>query len=99
MSDIRFALIGCGRIVKNHAEPLTEIRGATLAAVCDINIERAKAVSEKFKVPMYSNYHTMLARENIDVVNIITPSGMHPFHLNDVISRYKKHIVIEKPMA
>lgn len=96
---VRFAIIGCGRIVKNHARPLTELPGATLVAVCDIDCDRAKAASEAYRVPMYTNYHTMLTREGIDVVNIVTPSGMHPAHVIDVIQRYQKHVVVEKPMS
>ena len=34
----------------------------------------------------------------IDVVSIITPSGMHYEHASDVIDNYKKHVIIEKPM-
>lgn len=99
MKELRFAIIGCGRIAKNHIAPLTEIEGAKLVAVCDLIPERAEGYAQKHNVPAYTNYHTMLKKENIDVVCILTPSGMHPAHTIDVINRYKKHIVVEKPMA
>jgi len=99
MSDVRFALIGCGRIGKNHVGPLTEIQGAALAAVCDLVPERAHVFAERCGVPAYTNYHSMLQREAIDVVCILTPSGAHPAHAIDVMQRYQKHVVIEKPMA
>jgi predicted dehydrogenase len=41
----------------------------------------------------------MLRREKVDVVCILTPSGMHPAHTLDVMRRYRKHVVVEKPMA
>jgi len=41
----------------------------------------------------------MLRKEKIDVVNILTPSGMHVSHAMDIIRRYRKHVVIEKPMG
>ncbi len=41
----------------------------------------------------------MLARESVDVVCILTPSGAHPAHAIDVMERYGKHVIIEKPMA
>jgi UDP-N-acetyl-2-amino-2-deoxyglucuronate dehydrogenase len=99
MFDIRFALIGCGRISKNHIGPLTEVPGANLVAVCDLIPERMEGWKQKFGIPAYTNYHTMLQHEEVDVVCILTPSGMHPAHSMDVISRYKKHVVVEKPMA
>ncbi len=99
MSDIRFAIIGCGRIAKNHLGPLTELPGAKLVAVCDIISERAEGYAQKYGVPAYTNYHTMLRNEQVDVVCILTPSGMHPQHTIDVIQKYRKHIVVEKPMA
>lgn len=97
--EVRFALIGCGRIAKNHVGPLTELQRARLVAVCDLVPERARAYSEKFDVAMYTNYHSMLQSEKIDVVSILTPSGMHSHHAVDIIRRYKKHVTIEKPMA
>ena len=99
MKTLRFALIGCGRIAKNHAAPLREIPGAELAAACDIVPDRAQSFRARYGVPVYTNYHDMLAEEKIDVVNILTPSGMHPVHAIDIIDRYRKHVVIEKPMA
>lgn len=99
MKKIRFAIIGCGRVAGNHLRAITSLPGAQLVAVCDLVAERAQAYSKEFGVPWYSDYHTMLQREEADVVNIITPSGMHPTHAIDVMKTYRKHVVIEKPMA
>lgn len=99
MGKIKFALIGCGRIAKNHVAPLTELPRAQLVAVCDLIPDRAKPFGQKHAIPVYTNYHSMLKKEKIDVVNILTPSGMHPRHAIDVMGRYQKHVVIEKPMA
>jgi UDP-N-acetyl-2-amino-2-deoxyglucuronate dehydrogenase len=96
---LRFGLIGCGRIAKNHVGPLAEMSGASLSAVCDLKPERAEAVARQAGVPAYTDYHEMLSREPIDVVSILTPSGMHPIHAIDIIERYAKHVVVEKPMA
>lgn len=99
MPVVRFALIGCGRIAKNHVGPMTELPNAELVAVCDLKEERARALSEKCGVPMYTNYHRMLLKEQVDVVSILTPSGMHSAHAVDIMRRYRRHVVIEKPMA
>ena len=41
----------------------------------------------------------MLKNEYVDVVNILTPSGLHAKHTIDIVKKYQKHIVVEKPMA
>lgn len=98
-ATLRFAMIGCGRVAGNHLNALQELPGAKIAAVCDIVPERARQYGEQFGVPWYEDYHEMLRKEQVDVVNVITPSGMHPSHVVDVIRQHRKHIVVEKPLA
>ncbi len=97
--EVRFAIIGCGRVAKNHVGPLTEIPRAKLVAICDLSTERSEPISDKHHIPAYTNYHEMLQKEQIDVVNILTPSGMHPTHAIDIMERYGKHVVVEKPIV
>lgn len=101
MSDkkLKFAIIGCGRIAYRHIEILAhELPQASLVAVCDIVPEKAKKYAEKYNIPYYTDYHEMLKKEDIDVVNILTESGYHAKHALEVMD-YGKHIVVEKPMA
>lgn len=97
---LKFALIGCGRIAKRHSELLGhgQIQNANLVAVCDIDLGKAKKIGEQFGVPFYANMYEMLENEDIDVVCILTESGRHAEHVVS-IAKYKKHIVVEKPMA
>ena len=60
---------------------------------------RAKQIADKLSIPYYTNYHDMLKNEEIDVVNILTPSGLHAQHTIDIVENYQKHIICEKPMA
>src|SRR6185312_15625715 len=98
-SQIRFAIVGCGRVAGNHLDAIARLPRAAIAAVCDLDIARARAYSDTFGAPWYTNYHEMLLAEAIDVVSIATPSGMHPRHAVDVMEQHRKHVVIEKPMA
>lgn len=97
---LKFALVGCGRIAKRHSELLGEgqIRGAELVAVCDRVLERAERISDKYKVPCYQCYHDMMKSEDVDVVVVLTESGLHAAHTID-LAKYGAHIVVEKPMA
>lgn len=97
---IRFALIGCGRVAGRHVEALQAAPDAELAAVCDMVEERAVERSVQGRVPYYLNYHEMLtAHPEIDVASIITPTGSHFEHASDIVSRYGKHLALEKPMV
>jgi predicted dehydrogenase len=99
-STINFALVGCGRIAYKHAEILNgQLPNTNLTAVCDIDIKKAKQTGEKYGVPYYTSYDEMLSKEEVDVVNILTESGNHAKHTIDIVRKYKKHIVVEKPMA
>lgn len=95
---LNFALIGCGRISRKHVAVLGELEGANLAAVCDIVPERAKAVAGPLGIPWYADFHEMLEKEKIDVVNILTPSGLHGRHAL-AVAPHGVHVVVEKPMA
>jgi predicted dehydrogenase len=98
---LRFALVGCGRIAPRHAELLSkgQVRNASLAAVCDIDEAKARAFGAKYGVPAYKDMDEMLKKEKgIDIVTVLTPSGLHAQHTISLAS-YGKHIVVEKPMA
>ena len=97
---LNFALVGCGRIAKKHAELLGtgQISNARLTAVCDIVEEKAKSFGQKYNVPYYTDMDEMMQKENIDVVSVLTESGYHARHTIN-LAKYGKHIVVEKPMA
>jgi predicted dehydrogenase len=98
-SLLRFALVGCGRVAGNHLDAIARQPRASIAAVCDLDAARAQTYGDAFGVPWYTNYHDMPTSEPIDVVSIVTPSGMHPRHAAEVMQVHRKHVVIEKPMA
>ena len=99
---IRFALVGCGRIAKKHAEIIggQQIPNAELMAVCDLREDRARAYGEKYSVPWFTNMHEMVKKigDRIDVLNILTESGNHAANVLE-LADYGKHFVVEKPMA
>jgi UDP-N-acetyl-2-amino-2-deoxyglucuronate dehydrogenase len=95
---VKVAIIGCGRISGHHCRSIVETEGVELVAVCDLDIEKANVYREQFGVKAYANYHQMLSENpQVNTVAIITPSGMHYEHALDIISRYQKNIIVEKP--
>lgn len=101
MKKLRFALVGCGRIAKKHAEVLSkQLPDAELTAVCDIKSDRARAYGDRYQIPFFTDMHEMMKSvgDRIDVVNVLTPSGNHAEHVI-ALAPYEKHLVTEKPMA
>jgi len=93
------ALIGCGRISGKHLESIAQLTDdLKLVAVCDIIAERAKSAGEKYGADWYTDYDKMLARDDIDIISICTPSGLHPEH-GIAAAKRGIHVVSEKPMA
>ncbi len=95
---VRIALVGCGRISRNHFEAIDKVDGLALAAVCDSVVERARAAGEGQGVPWFTSYDAMLAEAPCDAVAICTPSGLHPPH-GIAAARAGRHVISEKPMA
>lgn len=97
-SNLNFALIGCGRIAARHAQILNDMEGVKLVSVADINVERARSYANKYGLNYYADYRDMLEKEDIDVVNVLTPSGNHA-EIGIDTANTGRHVVVEKPMA
>lgn len=94
----KVAIIGCGRISGHHCRSIVQAEGATLVAVCDLELSKAELYKNEFGAKAYQNYREMLdANPEINTVAIVTPSGMHYEHSLDIIRTYKKNLIVEKP--
>lgn len=99
MDKIKLGIIGCGRISKNHFEAVSQIPEAEFIAACDIIDSRLQTVSENYGIKkLYTNYKDMLENENLDLVSICTPSGLHP-QIGMDVANHKINVLTEKPMA
>jgi len=100
MGMLRFALVGCGRIAKRHAELLGtgQIAHAQLAAVCDVVRAKAERIGERFSIPHFEDMHDMMQAIHPDAVVVLTESGRHAEQVLALV-RYRRDIVVEKPMA
>ena len=96
---IRFALVGCGRISKNHIDALARhAERAELTAVCDIDPAALQLASERSHAQPFSSLAELLKARVADVIILATPSGMHAEQaIASANSGY--HVVTEKPMA
>jgi UDP-N-acetyl-2-amino-2-deoxyglucuronate dehydrogenase len=95
---INFAIVGCGHIAKKHAEAIENIKDANLVAVCDKVSENMNYYITKYGAIPYEHLSELLLDQDIDVVNICTPSGSHA-QIVIQAAKAKKHIIVEKPIA
>lgn len=95
--DVKFAIIGCGRIAKRHAEQI--IKYGKLVAVCDVIEEKAKTLAHEYECKSYYSLDTLLQNEiEIDIVAICTPNGLHAAH-SILCLNAKMHVLCEKPLS
>jgi UDP-N-acetyl-2-amino-2-deoxyglucuronate dehydrogenase len=98
MSRFRIAVVGCGRISRNHFDAIARIPEFELTATCDVVEERAREAAEAHGVPHFTAIGRLLEVAPVDVVAVCTPSGLHPQH-GVLAARAGKHVICEKPMA
>lgn len=96
-SDLNFAIIGCGRIGNRHAEHINNI--GNLSAVCDIEKEKADALSRNYNCNAYYDIHDLLKNEKkVNIIAICTPNGLHASHSISALSS-GFDVLCEKPMG
>jgi len=93
----QFALVGCGKIARRHAENIQRI--GVLVAVCDCIPERADAIAKEYSCKAYYSIDDLLKQEtNIDVISVCTPNGFHAEHSIKSLQA-GKHVLCEKPLC
>ena len=99
MRGFRSAVIGCGNISASHLDVLKS-QGHCVAALCDVNVEKAKAQAEKYGLdaPIYTDYIAMLEEIKPDVVHILTPHYLHSKMIVEALKR-NIHCLCEKPVC
>ncbi len=96
---IRFALVGCGRISKNHIDALRmHAARAQLVAVCDVREQALTDAMAATGAPGFASLEALLAGSDADVVVLATPSGLHPRQAI-AVAQAGRHVLSEKPMA
>ncbi len=96
---IRFAVVGCGRIARNHFEALRKhAAAAAIVAVCDTDEQALGRAVTATGARGVATLEELLRFDGIDVVVLCTPSGLHSPQAIKIAQR-GLHVVTEKPMA
>lgn len=99
---MKYALIGCGRIAKNHMKAAIENK-LEIVAVCDVIPEKMDAILEnaglaKDSAKHYTDYKQLIAENDIELASIATESGIHA-EIAIYCIEHGINLIIEKPMA
>lgn len=99
MSEIGFAIIGCGMIARFHARALAEIPAARVAALVSRSGGNAAQMKQELGLscPVFATVEEAVQAPGVDAVIITTPSGAH-LEPALVAAQAKKHVVVEKPL-
>jgi predicted dehydrogenase len=94
------AVIGAGRWANMaHLPGWARDERCQIVGVCDIDAERAAAVAQQYGAAVATaDYRELLARDDVDVVDVITRDTGH-FEINVAAVEAGKHVLSEKPVA
>ncbi len=101
MKKKRIAFIGAGRVTIHHINLLKKLRPYfEIVAICDLIEAKCDEIINKYKnlkLRKYKDFNKMIDECNLDLVAILTPSGMHYEHALEIIKNHKVDIILEKP--
>lgn len=98
-SDLRIAIVGCGKIADQHVQAIERIPNCRIVALCDRELLMAKQLGERCRVSQsFSDMGEMLAAVSPDVVHITTPPQAH-FSLASLCLESGSHVYLEKPFT
>jgi predicted dehydrogenase len=97
---VRVGVLGAGAWAKfAHIPGYKRDPRCELVAIADPIIERAQEFAAEFGIPrVYGSHAELIAREDIHLVDVCTPSATH-FELSWAALEAGKHVLCEKPVA
>ena len=92
-----FGVVGSGLIADFHARAIADLPNARLTGCCDVISERAEKLAEKYGAKAFADYEAMTRSDEVDIVTIATPSGLH-MEPTIAAAEAGKHVLCEKPL-
>src|SRR5215471_12191974 len=97
--NLRFGLIGYGLFGAHHARAIANTPGAELRAIAVLSEASRSAAKEAHpRATVYADYRELLARNDIDAVNVVVPNRWH-YEVGRAVLESERHLLVEKPMA
>lgn len=101
MSEVlRLGVVGAGAVLQvAHLPVIKKLRTIEVAALCDTDVPKARALASRFAIPsVYDDIEELLKHEDLDALLVCTPNHLHEPHLQAALSA-GLHVLVEKPVA
>lgn len=95
---LKLGVVGCGFMGKTHLGNLRTLEAARPAALCDVDLERARDAAGDGGVPCFEDLERMLDRTSLDGLVVATPPTVRQDVLQ-VAAREEIPVYVEKPPA
>ncbi|MBM3460446.1 MAG: Gfo/Idh/MocA family oxidoreductase, partial [Armatimonadetes bacterium] len=90
--------LGSGVIAPTHCKAIQALPNARLVACCDLEEPKVNRLAAEFGIEhVYTDYRAMLEREDVDVVEVVTWSGVHA-EQGLAAAAAGKHVLCTKPI-
>ena len=93
----KIGIIGYGMIGEHHAKAIAELDEAELFAIQCRTISKGEELSKSLNVIYYNDYMDMVKNEDLDIIDVCLPSGMHA-EAAVAAAEAGKHVIVEKPI-
>ncbi len=98
-NKVRLGIIGTGQIGTHHIRRYQQIPDAEIVAVADLREAEAQRLAQEFGIPkVYTDYQDLLARDDIQAVDVCLHNRLHMPVTVDAL-RAGKNVYCEKPMS
>ncbi len=97
--DIKWGILGPGRIAHSFAEAMKYVEGGVVHAIAGRNLQTAKSFAEQYEITRTcQSFEELLSDPDIDIVYISTPHNMHYEHIKLCLMAGKA-VLCEKPLT
>ena len=97
---IKVGILGAGRVAKHYEYILNKynFKNCKIVGVADINVNNAKSISKKLHCKYYSSLEEMTQNHQLNLILILTPSGLHFSHVKNALGK-NINVLVEKPIS
>jgi UDP-N-acetylglucosamine 3-dehydrogenase len=93
------AVVGAGNMGRHHARNYARLEDASLRAIVDRDLERARSLADRYGAAAFTDVEEMLrATPDVVAASVAVPTSLHAEVAGSLLSE-GKHVLVEKPIA
>jgi predicted dehydrogenase len=99
MDRVRIGLVGCGNFGESHLQAFRAIPQAEVAAVFDIDADRARRIADQFEIAkVCGSLEELCNLTELAAIDVVTTEQTHLVPVRTALCA-GKHVFVEKPLA